>query len=122
MSFTEWHSKLVKKFTEKSLNWIIFGKFLALLGIGAYFSIQLVQYGLWILLIAVILTFSSMNRFFFDWYNKKKTNYGNILLGFSGAASLILFLGIQSPQIPFSLWLIWIGVIIAAIAFFTGRN
>ena len=122
MGFIDWHSKYTKKFTESSLNWIIFGKFLAILSLGAYFSIQLVQYGLWILLIAVIFTFLSMNKFFFDWYNKKKSSYGNILLGFSAAAFLILFLGIQSPQIPYSLWLIWIGLGIAAIAFFVGKK
>jgi len=65
MGFFQWYEGLVRKVSEKNLSLAIMGEMLAVLILGSYFSIDLVRYGLYILIGAVIVLVNYVNTAFF---------------------------------------------------------
>lgn len=111
MGFLELHQKHMRKVKPKHLSLAMFGKALFVLILGSWFSIDLValSYPLLALSAALILNYvvvqwTALNK-------KKPLAYGNHVLGVVGAFVLIFLFGLQSPQIPFKLPLLVVGVL-----------
>jgi hypothetical protein len=100
------------KISSKSLSYLIFSKFLIILVIGSYFSIELVKYGYFILLIGVLVVFHSALSSFLDYKEHIFAKYYKRLINFVGVALLVLFFGVQSPQIPFKIFFLIIGLLL----------
>lgn len=122
MGFIDWHYKYSKKFSMTSMKWIVFGKLLGILALGAYFSRNLVTYGYQILLVGALITAHYLWRGFQTAIKKKAAGWGDMMYGYIGGALILLFLGIQSPQLPYAIWLFWIGVGIAIVGWITGKK
>lgn len=108
----DWHENLVRKISKRNLDLAILGKFLAILSLGSIFSIDLVRYGLFILIIGVLITIGYLNRNFISWHQNKEITYKRHVYGFIGAGLLMLFLGIQLTFLPFKIYVLIIGIII----------
>lgn len=104
--------KIFSKISSKHLDWAILGIVLILFSIGSMFSIKLVRYGYWIIVISSLTLFSYVNTTILNWHENKKIPNRTILLGFFGVIILIGFLGIQTPQMPFKKILLVIGVLL----------
>ena len=92
----------------KGLDYILFGVTLLGVALGSMFSIELVKYGYWILLLSCLL----LVNYVFD--SPKilmggKMKARSFWIGFVGIGLLVLFLGIQSPQVPFKIWILGVG-------------
>ncbi|MBD3312825.1 hypothetical protein GF345_00090 [Candidatus Woesearchaeota archaeon] len=112
MGIWEWQEKLVKKASERNIRLAIIGKLIALIAIGALFSVQLIQYGYYIVTAATLILGIYFVGAFARWRKKKITTYSNNALGWIGMALLALYLGIQSPQIPYSIYILGLGIIL----------
>ena len=118
MGSLDWHEKLVRKISERNINLTILGKALAWFALGSIFSIELVRWGYIILIASVYLIFRHIIKSFMQYLYGYKINYLNQMLGISGLLLLILFLGIQTPQMPFKIYVFIFGVILAIPALF----
>ena len=102
---------MVKKIDLKSLDYILFGVILMVVSLGSMFSIELVRYGYWILIVSSLLLVHYVMNGLRLLNGKGKLRRKSYFFGFLGLVLLILFLGIQSPQIPFKIWILGIGLI-----------
>ena len=112
MKIFEWQEKLVRKVKEKNMMLTVLGKAIALLALGAIFSTQLAEYGYLIIVIAAIFSLMYINRNFISWHRKEKINYSRHSLGWTGVALLLVYLGIQTPQMPFKIYFLVIGILL----------
>ena len=112
MGFFEWHERLVKKVSLRNVSFAIFGEALAFFSLGSMFSNKLVKYGYFILIAAAILTYSYAKNNFTAWHQNTKVSYSAHISGFTGAILLLLFFGIQTPQMRFKIYILGIGVIL----------
>lgn len=87
---------MTKEHNFGGLNYILFGFVLIALALGATFSIQLVRFGYWILILSVILLFQCIFHGLNITHNISRFIFGSI-----GMLLLILFFGIQNPQNSF---------------------
>ena len=117
MKFFTWHEKLVRKVTERNLNLVITGKLLITFSLGTIFSITLVRYGYFILVAATFILMQYLITNFMQWFRGGKVSYGFHVFGFLGLFLLVLFLGIQSPQVPFKIYILIIGLILTIPAY-----
>jgi hypothetical protein len=113
MGIMEWEQKKIKKISNNSLSYALFGKILVYLMIGSIFSIQFVRFGYYILLISTIFLVHYLNKAFFAWKNNKKLSFGTHVFGFFGVLLLVTFFGVQSPQIPFKIYILILGILLA---------
>jgi bacteriorhodopsin len=102
-----------EKFSEKGRNYALFGASIIAFSIGAMFSIDLVKYGYYLLIGATfaIVHYVSIALF------KNKVNRLTKSVGVMGVLALVLFFGIQTPQIPLKqyLWIVGTALFIPAI-------
>jgi hypothetical protein len=110
MGFFKWHEKFVRKVREKNIGLAIIGKSIVFLALGSIFSIELVVYGYIILLLAayLLLTYCMLSYRLYVYHKKMK--YMSHFMGVSGLLLLMLFVGIQSTQIPFKIYFLLFGV------------
>jgi hypothetical protein len=111
-SLFKFHLKIMDRIKSSSLSYLVFSKFLIILVIGSYFSIELVKYGYFILLVGVLVVFHSALSGFLDYKEHIFTKYYKRLINFIGVALLVLYFGIQSPQIPFKIVFLVIGLLL----------
>ena len=112
MGFVEWHGNLVKKVSASNLTLAVTGKAIVAVALGSMFAIELVRYGIFILPVAVVILVGYLSQNLTDWHKNRKTSYGSHLLGWVGALLLLLYFGIQSPQIPFKIPVLVIGILL----------
>ena len=96
---------LFSSISPQRVEWAFIGEILVAFSLGAMYSIQLVRYGYFILIAATILVSSFLNEYFLSLRKPKRMSRITQLMGFVGGILLLLFLGIQSPQMPFKLYL-----------------
>ncbi len=112
MGLFKWEERLTRKISKRNLKLAIQAKILIVLSLGSLFSIELVKYGYYILLLSFIVILIYIQNNFFKWYNKEKINFPILELGSFGMFLLALFTGIQSPQIPFKIYILILGIIL----------
>lgn len=114
MGLIAWYEKRIKKrqVKESNVQWAFIGKALIVLSVGAMFSIELVRYGYFLLIAATFMIFSYLNNAYMSWYRKVKVTQGNRLLIYAGGFLLLLFFGIQTPQLPFKQYIWIIGILL----------
>lgn len=113
----EWHEKKVRRISETDLGLALYGKMLMVFSIGSIYSIQLVQYGYFILVAATLIIASYLRTSFMNWYKNTGTDYPTHFFGFTGGILLILFTGIQLSQVPFKIYLLILGFLFILPAF-----
>ena len=82
------------------------------LTLGARFSLGLVRYGYPLFMGATLLAVVSLNNAFASWHAGREQTYGSTVLGLLSSMLLMLFLGIQSPQIPAKGALMALGILL----------
>jgi len=110
--------KLIRKISERNLKLAVSGELLMMFITGAIFSLNLVIYGYYIFILATLIVVNFIYYSILRWYNNKKLGFGNILFAFNGMLLLMLFLGIQSPQVPFKSYILIVGFLLTMPAFF----
>ncbi|MBR9677344.1 hypothetical protein GOV04_04335 [Candidatus Woesearchaeota archaeon] len=106
----EWHENLMRRLSENSLRMAIVAKLLIIFSVGSMLSIQLADYGLWVLIGAVLFSLLYFNINFFSWFENQTTKYSTQVLGFLAAGLLIFFFGIQTQQLPYKVVFLGVGV------------
>ena len=106
---------------ERGIVNIASGLFLLALVIGSMFSLELVRYGYF-----MIIAFSLILFYFFTSVlkiNMEKKVFGNFvsMVGFIGVFLVFLFFGIQSPQIPFKIYFLLLGIAMVVYGWVWGR-
>jgi len=104
------------KLNERGLQWLHLGLFLFFLSLGSMFSIELVRYGYYLLLIVAVVLIGSMSHEF------KKPLTGPTLVLWAGVLGLMLFVGIQTPQLPLKGAVIIISVLIILYGIWASRK
>lgn len=115
----------VRKVTERNLGLAILGEALIAFSVGTIFSIKLVKYGYFILIISTFIIVSYINNVFKSQIKDKEVKYTTHVLGFIAGFLLLIILGIQSPHAPFKIYILMIGFILtlpALINIFGGRK
>jgi hypothetical protein len=121
----EWHESLMKKVNERNINLAILGKILIAFSIGAIFSIKLVKYGYYILIASTLIIASYLKNSFTSQLKDEKLKYSTNVIDFTAGLLLLLFLGVQSPHIPFKIYFLIIGFVLlipAVIEMFGGKK
>jgi len=111
MGFIQWHERTIKKITPRNFSLLFFGKILIILILGSMFSLDLVDYGYIMVALSTALLIHYFTIVFSTINNKKKITYGAHLFGSVGAFVLLFFFGIQSPQIPFKMAILVLGML-----------
>ena len=93
--------KILKEITERNFNLGIFGTYIIAFTIGSMFSIKLVLFGYFILIISAIVIATYIRHICMTWYNNKKVKLSTAETGYLGGLLLLVFFGIQSPQVLF---------------------
>jgi len=106
------YQKSIDKISEKSLGMLLLGKMLIVLVLGAMFSRQLITYGYFILIAGTLLVANYVSINFKNWKQKSRGTLGTHYVGGAGAMLLLLFLGIQSPQVPFQIIILILGIVL----------
>lgn len=101
-----------KKLSEGFVGYFLPGIFLVTLSIGAMFSVDLVRYGFFIMLVSVVIVLYYLNSSLMAHYKNTKMKKIEIYAGFVGIILLGFFLGMQSPQLPLKILVLVIGVIL----------
>ncbi|MAG48036.1 hypothetical protein CL617_05500 [archaeon] len=104
--------RITKKVSERNLRLGLTSEILIILVLGSMFSIELVKYGYFILLGAMLLIFHALNVVLFNWYKNSKTNFRTIFYGIFGFELLIFFIGIQTPQVPLKIYILIAAILI----------
>lgn len=103
-----------KKETKRGrgdLEYVTFGIVLIAVALGSMFSIELVRYSYWIFILStLLLVHYVMNGI--RLLQGSRLRGKSYAFGFGGISLLLLFLGIQSPQIPFKIWIFSAGMLI----------
>lgn len=107
----EWHKKLVGRISERNQQLAAGGKLLVFLILGSMFAIELVRYGYIILIIGTVLVVDYVLASYLNEMKGKKTSYDRHWFGFLGALLLVVFLGIQTSQIPFKTFFLIVGIV-----------
>ena len=100
-----------KNRTEKAINFILPAIFLISLSLGSIFSINLVKYGFFIMLAMVLVVIYYLNESLANYYKNKKMNKITISFGFVALILVSGFFGMQSPQLPFKIYIVIIGIV-----------
>jgi len=108
----QWHEKYVKSFDERSMYLAAIGKFLIMFSLGSIFSIKLVQYGYFILIFSSLIVASYGLRVYLARINQKKLDYSIHVVGIIGVFLLLLFLGIQTPQLLYKNYVLIAGILL----------
>jgi len=111
MYFFNSHKKLTERVSNGNLELALIGKFIDWFALGSIFSIQLVQYGYFFLLISMVILTNYCSRIFTFWMQGKKVYYRHHFFGLLGLFLLVLFTGIQTPQLPFKKYVFLLGLL-----------
>ena len=103
----------------KALNYLTLGIVLFSFSLGGIFAIDLARYSFYLLMAAFLVTLYFYNE---SILHRDKTKKGQIPKDefYSGLLGLFLlagFMGIQSPQLPFKIYVLAAGLVFVAIYF-----
>jgi len=77
MGFFTWHEKVAGSVSERSLGFVLAGKSIVIFIIGVIFSIELVQFAYFILIISVLLLVNYILKTYKSVLIKKKVKYSS---------------------------------------------
>jgi len=97
---------------RKASNYFLPGIVLTTLALGSMFSINLVRYGLFIMFAMVLVVIYYLNGSLTDYYKNKKMSKFTTYTGFIALILVSGFFGMQSPQLPFKIYILIIGIIL----------
>ncbi len=105
---------MTRRITEKNIGLLILGESLVALSLGSIYSLRLVKSGLSfaIFIGATLIAIYYINNSFLTWYRGGTTKPFTQLVGLVGGFFLLLFFGIQSPQLPFKNYILIIGFLL----------
>lgn len=106
---------MVRKKKKNALSYLLPGISLFFLGIGSLFSVDLVRYSFWLMLAMILVVIFYINGTLLKGFNKKFLSKNDVSLGFLSLVLVTLFFGIQSPQLPFDVYVIAIGLVLFGI-------
>ncbi|PIN87650.1 hypothetical protein COV12_02700 [Candidatus Woesearchaeota archaeon CG10_big_fil_rev_8_21_14_0_10_32_24] len=112
MKFLEWHGKKVRKLSHYSFYSSMIGMFLIFFMFGSLFSGSWNPASYVLLLISAFVLISYVIHSFMSWHAKEDITYKNHLIGGIGLAILILYLGIQSPELLAKKYIMIIGFVL----------
>ena len=112
MKFIELHGKTARKLSHYSFYSSMIGMFLIFFTLGSFFSVLGKSVGYLLLLISAFILISYVIHSFMSWHAKKDITYKNHLVGAIGLVLLILYLGIQSPQLLGKKYIMIIGFVL----------
>lgn len=112
MALISLYEKALNKFSESNLKLAFFAEMLIFLTLGSIYSIKLVKYGIFILMLALLFFFHNFMLQVRDWKKKKKITTRNIVYWESGTVLLFLILGIQATFIPFKKYILGLAIIL----------
>lgn len=101
-----------KKLVIRGLNYILPAIFLISLALGSIFSINLVKYGFFIMLAMVLVVIYYLNESLTNYYKNKKMGKFTLYAGFIALIFVSGFFGMQSPQLPFKIYILIIGLVL----------
>ena len=104
--------RLVRRVRPSRLRLALMGQSFIALALGSTFSLSLVRYGYFLFIGATLLATISLNNAFASWHAGREQTYGSTVLGLLSSMLLMLFLGIQSPQIPAKGALMALGILL----------
>ena len=104
-----------RKSVNGAFNYFLPAIFLISLSLGSIFSINLVKYGFFIMLAMVLVVIYYLNETLTNYYKNKKMNKTTISVGFIALILVSGFFGMQSPQLPFKIYILGIGVVLILI-------
>ncbi|MCH7568611.1 MAG: hypothetical protein IIA87_04275 [Nanoarchaeota archaeon] len=111
-----------KKSIVKSLNYILPAIFLISLSLGSIFSINLVKYGFFIMLAMVLVVIYYLNESLTNYYKNKNMSKFTLYIGFVALILVSGFFGMQSPQLPFKIYILIIGIVLIFIGIIKVKN
>ncbi|MCH7568586.1 MAG: hypothetical protein IIA87_04150 [Nanoarchaeota archaeon] len=94
------------------------GILLIALSLGAMFSIDLVRYSYFILIAVFLVALYYFNSSLTAHYKNAKMKTREVYAGFIGIFLLAGFFGMQSPQIPFKIYILGIGIVLIIVSYF----
>jgi len=94
----------------KNLQHGLLGLAIISLGLGSMFWITLVKYSLFIFLAGTLGTVIYLMEGLTSHHENKKPKKSTFIIGITSLTLLMLSLGIQSPQLPFKIYIILIGL------------
>ena len=112
MKLLAWTEQLPRKISERNLALGLTGKLLFMFFLGTQFSHVLVKYSYGLLLAGIFILVSAFIEYYAYWHHKKSLSFAVLVWGTIGVYLLILFFGIQSPQIPYKLVLLLLSVLL----------
>jgi len=104
--------RLGKKIAAKHFNIFMWGLIIVLISMGAMFAVTLARFTYYALLIISFIFFNYTITLVANYFQKKKTKYSTHFFGGIGVMILALLFGVQSPQIPFKLVILILGVVL----------
>ena len=110
MGFLAWEERMIRKLSKRNFTLAIWGKILFAFAIGSLFSGELVRYSLGILLVGVILLIYYTTLVWNMWFVKKKIGLKEHIFGWIAMALVVLFFGIQTPQLKYNLVLLVVAI------------
>lgn len=111
MGFFEWHKRIVKRISERNFRIAFLGRALILFSLGSMFSMELVRYGYFILIVSAFILYYYVKKNFMNSLKNLKTEYKINVIGLIGLSLLFLFFGIQSPQMLFKKYILVLGIV-----------
>ncbi len=119
------YAKLVRSVPDDWLRIALLGKMIAVFGLGAVFSRQLISAGFgpfglgyMLIAIAVVVLVSTLNTNFLSWKRNKKVSVWHYYGVYTGLSLLVLFFGMQSPHVPYKEGVVVIGLVMMLPAYY----
>ncbi|MAF36826.1 hypothetical protein CL622_06945 [archaeon] len=104
--------KKISKLSPRVFDLDMLGELLILLSLGSIFSRQIVQYTLYLFLLASILLLFYVTSTLKTYYLKTKTPEYAYLIGGIGLGLQFLLIGAQLPQLFFKYYVLVIGILL----------
>lgn len=100
---------------EKGLHYFLPGLVLSGVALGGIFSIDLIKYSYYFLLLISVLLIFYLNESIIGRYKNKKLGKHTVFIGFLCTILVSVFFGMQSRQLPFKLVFLGAGFLLVVI-------
>ena len=112
MKLMSWMEQLTRRVSERNLVLALTGKLLLIFFLGTQFSPVLMKYRYGLLVAGIFIMVSSFIEYSVYWHHRKSLSFAVLVWGTIGVYLLVLYFGIQSPQIPYKLVLLPLSVLL----------
>lgn len=103
--------KYLRKIKQNNFRLALSGDILVVFSLGSIFSIALVTYSYWIMLISLLIGIIFGYNMILTWYNKNKLRFKEFIVAYIAIILLAVYLGMQNPQILFKKYLLLLGIL-----------